>query len=304
MLFHRDFHFYTGGHGKVWDYFRHALSLGWDARVYLTPQSLRHADNPWMAMPERIEPEWRPQTADVLFLAGMDWRALRQRAPGADRPVVNLVQHVRHGDPGLPLREFLVRRAHRICVSHAVAAAITATGEVNGPVTVIPASLDLQVFNLPPAEERETPVFVGALKNPPLGAAIQDALTERGLHAELACELMPRAAYLARLTRARLAILLPHAEEGFYLPALEAMALGTPVLTLDAIGNRDYLRHGENAWVVAPDAGVIAAAAAALLADSSLLERLAGAGRRSAAGHDPSRESAAFATVLESMGKT
>ena len=73
ILFHRDFKEYTGGHGKVWDYFNHAIALGLDARVYLTPDSLRDASNPWLSIPERIESAWQPEKADLLFLAGMDW---------------------------------------------------------------------------------------------------------------------------------------------------------------------------------------------------------------------------------------
>src|SRR3546814_5655900 len=67
---------YSGGHGKVWDYFNHALAAGWDARVYFTPQSLHDASNPWSAMPERVLDRYAPDTADALFIGGMDWLAL------------------------------------------------------------------------------------------------------------------------------------------------------------------------------------------------------------------------------------
>ena len=42
---------------------------------------------------------------------------------------------------------------------------------------------------------------------------------------------------------------LPRAEEGFYLPALEAMASGCLVVTLDCIGNRGFRRHDDNCLV-------------------------------------------------------
>src|SRR3546814_5556433 len=63
---------YSGGHGKVWDYFNHALAAGWDARVYFTPQSLHDASNPWSAMPERVLDRYAPNAADALFIGGMD----------------------------------------------------------------------------------------------------------------------------------------------------------------------------------------------------------------------------------------
>ena len=108
MLFHRDYRGYTGGHGKVWDYFNHALALGWDARVYLTPESISES-NPWLTMPDRIVQRWSADASDVLFLAGMDWQVLDVHGGAVGKgvrlpPVVNLVQHVRHAveDPGMP----------------------------------------------------------------------------------------------------------------------------------------------------------------------------------------------------------
>src|SRR5690606_15785530 len=172
MLFHRDFREYTGGHGKVWDYFNHALALGWDARVYLTPQSRRDTVNPWMAMPERIEPEWRPGEADALFLGGEDW-AVVPAATEERIPVLNLVQGVRHADPALPLHGYLARRATRICVGQPVADAILATGRPHGPVTVIPATLELP-YHAVHGIKRGDGVFVAAQKDPALGQAVAE----------------------------------------------------------------------------------------------------------------------------------
>lgn len=310
VLFHRDFTGYTGGHGKVWDYFRHALALGADARVYLTPRSSRGADNPWMALPERIEAEWRPERADVLFLAGMDWAALPPHAPGAARPVVNLVQGLRHAreDPVLPLRRFLSRPAQRICVSRAVAAAILATGAVAGPVTVIPAALDPDAVRAlaatgdaqvpAPAHAGPAAVFIGALKDPALGRAVRDALAAMGVAADLADGWLPRPQFLARLARARVAVLLPYAEEGFFLPGLEAMALGRPLVMPPCIGGDEYVRAGSNCLVPAPTAEAIGAAARGLLADTAQAAALAGAGLETVRRHDPAGERRAFAEVL------
>lgn len=41
--------------------------------------------------------------------------------------------------------------------------------------------------------------------------------------------------------------------EGFNFPILEAMACGCPVICNDDGGSRDFVRHGENAWVVSRD---------------------------------------------------
>ena len=41
--------------------------------------------------------------------------------------------------------------------------------------------------------------------------------------------------------------------EGFCLPLLEAMAAGTPVVSTDAHGNRDFCRDGENCLIADAD---------------------------------------------------
>lgn len=356
LLFHRDFRYYTGGHGKVWDYFIHALALGWDARVYLTPQSVRDASNPWLALPQRIEAEWQPSGADVLFVGGMDWLAV---STSATPPVINLIQHVRHADPVEPLYGFLPRRAARICVSTPVADALRASGRVNGPLRVIPAGLaladalldrsgadpmpDVCVAAAPLADitladsaltdaamvgvalsgapmaagtttDATTPgtsgcgdahadagIFIAALKDPPLGLALAARLRADGHAVDLCVDLIPRVAFLARLRAARLALLLPHATEGFYLPGLEAMALGRPLLMFDAIGNREYARDGDNCLLPARTVDACVAAVARL-DDPALAARLIQAGHATAARYSLTQERAAFAEVLTAVG--
>src|SRR4051794_29637786 len=128
VLFHRDFQRFTGGHLKVWDYFSHvAASPAFEPRIAFTPESKWDATNPWSAVRDRVA-DWKPNDADVLFLAGPDWQALAddQRSnPG--RPIINLIQHQRHADHSSELRGFLKHKAVRICVSEEVAAAIRET---------------------------------------------------------------------------------------------------------------------------------------------------------------------------------
>ena len=71
--------------------------------------------------------------------------------------------------------------------------------------------------------------------------------------------------------------------EGFCLPALEAMAAGTPVVSTDAHCNRDFCRHEENCLIAESEPEAVAAAIARLLADPALRSRLAAAGFETAA---------------------
>jgi GT2 family glycosyltransferase len=66
--------------------------------------------------------------------------------------------------------------------------------------------------------------------------------------------------------------------EGFCLPLLEAMAAGTPVVSTDAHGNRDFCRDGENCLIVEADPVSVSGALARLFGDPALRARLAEAG--------------------------
>lgn len=297
LLFHRDFRRYSGGHGKVWDYYAHARAHpDWEATVHLVPGSV-DTDNPWRAGGVPVAPRWDPSSADALFLGGMDWIAWPEDDPR--RPVINLVQAVRHADPSHPLHAFLSRRAVRICVSQPVADAILATGRVNGPVRVIEAAVSLPATRGPSAGAA-VDVFIGALKRRQLGHALASALRAAGLSVDIADAWLPRDAYLARLASARVAVLLPLPAEGFYLPALEAMALGRAVVVPDCVGNRAYLDPGRNALV---PADTVEALLEATLAACEPARRaaLAEGATATAARFSPQRERAAFHGVLDAL---
>jgi glycosyltransferase involved in cell wall biosynthesis len=94
-------------------------------------------------------------------------------------------------------------------------------------------------------------------------------------------EHLPRA-LLARLIRGARAVLFPSIHEGFGLPVLEAMQLGTPVLT-SATGALAEIA-GDAALLVDPyDVGAITAGIRALDADAGLRERMSAAGPATAA---------------------
>ena len=66
--------------------------------------------------------------------------------------------------------------------------------------------------------------------------------------------------------------------EGFCLPLLEAMAAGTPVVSTDAHGNRDFCRHEENCLIADADPEAVSHALARVFGDARLRARLVEAG--------------------------
>jgi hypothetical protein len=245
LLFRRDFRGLTGGHLKVRNYFAHAEhSSRFRPRVFFTPDSIRGPDNPWHGIEPPPLTAWQPELAGVLFLAGMDWEAVPDPFPV---PVINLIQGVRHADPGDPRRAFLSRPAIRICVSDQVAEAILGMGLVRGPVHVIPNGIDCNELPNPPGE-RDVPVLVAGLKNPPFAKAVTERLASAGVEVRCLLEPLPRPVFLEQLARARVAVTLPQDREGFFLPALEAMAVGAVVVCPDCVGNRSFCRDGKTAF--------------------------------------------------------
>jgi len=87
--------------------------------------------------------------------------------------------------------------------------------------------------------------------------------------------------------------------ESFSLPPLEAMACGTPVVSTDNGGIREYAVDGENCLLAEPkDPASIAAQIERVLADGGLAERLRRAGLETARRYTWERASDAFAAAL------
>lgn len=300
--FHRDYAGYSGGHGKVFDYFGHVQAHpAFRARVAFAAGSIRDADNPWQDASVE-DAAWDPTRYDALFLAGLDWQAVPRDEPR--RPVLNLIQGLGHAEPGDPRRAFLTRPAIRICVSQPVAEAIRATGEVNGPVHVIANAIAPGPQRAPAAaaDAGARRVFIAGQKQP----ALADALARRlaamsGLAVTAQTQWLARADFRAQLAQADIVVALPLAREGFYLPALEAMAAGAATIVTDCVGNRDYARAGETCLMPAASAEALAAAVQRLDEDAELRARLVVAGQREAARHDARAERAAFHALLDRL---
>jgi glycosyltransferase involved in cell wall biosynthesis len=298
VLFHRDFDRFRGGHLKVWDYFNHVdASPCHRATIKLSSRSSFDPTNPWRNARDRVV---ESTDADVYFLAGLDWMHVEPRRRGA--PVLNLVQHLRHADPDNPRFAFLRERAVRICVSPEVAAAIEATGQVNGPVFTVPNSIDLDVLPASiPRVERALDLLVLSPKQPQRAltrdvAARLDRADRRVL---VLTERVPRARLLDHLADARVLLVLPNRREGFCLPALEGMAMGPVVVCPDCVGNRSFCLPGETCF--RPDYeldAIVADVEAALRLGDDEADAITARARATAEAHDIRDERARFLEIL------
>jgi len=240
---------------------------------------------------------------DVLFLSGIDWRAMIPIGERDEyrRPIINIVQHVWHACPNdrLNRHRFLPHKAIRICVSPEIAKAILRTGRVRGPVFTIPNALELDALEADRAPARDIDVLVAANKQPELGRAVAARLRAPGRVVELVAERIPRDALLDLMRRARVSVLVPNPKEGFYLPALEGMALGTLVVCPDCIGNRSFCLPGENCFRPDYDEDAIVAAAAEALRDDARAQALRARALETAAAHDMPGGRRAFLDILD-----
>ena len=272
VWFHRQFERLTGGHVKHADYFEHVARLaGHTRRIVFVgkPGNNRRAHEQARLWPtaaaERVD-RWCPGDGDIVFLAGTDWRYFNDAGlNGIAIPRINLIQHVRHAHAGSELHGYLDQRAVRICVSEEVAQAIHATGRVNGPVLAIPNGTDCRAAEVDCRgtvgfDQRPEAVVIVGYKRRDLAAALSGRLHEARIPHVALDGFISRGAFLGLLERTRVAVCLPDSEEGFYLPALEAMAQGCTVVTLDCVGNRGFCRPGHNCLVAEDDAESLARA--------------------------------------------
>jgi glycosyltransferase involved in cell wall biosynthesis len=96
------------------------------------------------------------------------------------------------------------------------------------------------------------------------------------------------------------AVTLPRRREGFFLPAIEAMALGTIAVCPDCIGNRSFCRDGDTAFRTPYDLdALVAATLAALALDPARADALRTAAAAEARRHSIDAERSAFLRILD-----
>jgi hypothetical protein len=303
VLFIRDFRDFTGGHLKTWDYFEHVRAHPrFDAKVQLTDRSKWDETNPWFGCPELVVPERDRFAADALFLGGMSWMLLPERQrQDSPIPILNIIQHVRHAEE--PRLGCLRYRAVRLCVSPEVTDAVAATGICNGPLITIPNAIDLPSLPEPvPEEARRFDLLIAGKKAPALARTFGGRLERSGRRIRVLDGLVSREEFLEAINQARVTLFLPNPTEGFFLPALEAMALRSVVVCPDVVGNRSFCADGVNCFRPEfEEEAMFGATEAALSLGSAERADLLAAGSEVAAQHDLPGERAAFHEVLDHL---
>ena len=317
VWFYRDYQRMTGGHLKHSHYFEHVRRTpGFAPRIVFggaTPAEAhaRERARLWPGGEGVSAKRWAPEPRDMLFVAGLDWRYLKENGLGnLPNPRINLVQGMRHAHEGTELYGYLSERAVRVCVSREVAGALAATGRIKGPVFAIPNGVDVAPCALgedgsPPGyESRSLDVIVAGYKRPELARALSERLNAALIGHRLLTEFMERTAFLALLAESRVAVCLPHPEEGFYLPALEGMATGAIVVTLDCMGNRGFCRHDENCLIAEAGAeSLLGETCRALALPATESARMHQRARNTVTDHSLEYERARFQAILRDIDR-
>jgi len=271
VLFHRDYRGFQGGHLKLYDYISHVDSVDWlQSEVFVDPAS--RDDHLWSNHVHLVE-SYQPGAANILFIAGTDWRALNPFEGIEEQvPVVNLIQGFNHTQPKHELFTYLPRKALRICVSQEVAVAVNQTGLCNGPIHTIENGIDLSLLPSTPIHQKG--ILIAGLKNPELTKSLCDRLRQHSIEVECLTSHIPRSVYLEKLSKRLIVVTLPKKREGFYLPALEAMAMGLALVCPDCVGNRSFCRDGVTCLMPEMDLQSLEAASLRLVEDTDLSQRL------------------------------
>jgi glycosyltransferase involved in cell wall biosynthesis len=301
--FYRNYQGFTGGHLKVWDYYHHVKqSPGFSPSVFFREGSIFEAENPWSEDHDGRMPEWEPEKAEVLFLGGEDWLSLPEpQRKSWPKPVINLIQGVRHADPGTLLYSFLANRAVRICVSKEVEKEILKTNQVNGPLFTIPNGIDPSLFPEKKRryQERKIDLLIAGTKNPDLAMELFRQVNHESLVIRVLDDQIPRKEFLSLLGESRITLFLPGRREGFYLPALEGMAAGTLVICPDCVGNRSCCIDSVNC--IRPDysaQAILSAMAYAKKLAPTAIETILSDARKTFLTHTLDIERTAFLEIL------
>lgn len=308
-----------GGVVKLADYALHAAAAGCDTTFHVTETTEqpfgvvdidRYRDiGRGGVVPLVTSPVLEVERDDVvLFSWPPDYPWVAEALPRRfkrDR-VVHLVQNVRHANPAWldgAARRLLTKPMTRICVTQEVRDAIAPFVNNRYPTDVIPLGHAWPYFSETRSGGLPRPLRVGYTTwKSDIGDRVQEAMRDE-----------PRVTFEAvrgvvgwdRLRdfyqHIDVFLATPRAEEGFYIPGLEAMAAGAIVVTPDAGGNRAYCTFGVNCIQTPLEdvGGYVAGITRLAEMDTSAINDMRTAGYTTLPNHDLAVERQSFAEVLD-----
>lgn len=258
-------------------------------------------DSPWQPLARAGLLLARPHPAPALLLLSdaADWREARRiYGSRSDLPRLHLLHgaDLRHWGHGA-----LNQPAIRLALGEAVAAALERNVPLREPLHVLPMALDPE--SLPRPSLQKQGIVVLAREHPALGLAVQQALIDRGLACR--CEVSPwsRQRWQQELAGASVVVVLasPDGLPGLGLRRLAAMALGAALVVEERRDDDGLLRDGQNALVRMGDARALAQAAALLLQDEALRDRLVQSAKSTLLRHRTALERLRLETLLADL---
>lgn len=283
----------TGGNIALRSFFTCARQhSGLQVRIAFTPETRDAGARFWGSELDSVElPFSHAFDADIVAVNGKDWRLMRSSYSGS---VIHFVQHLGYAQDAT-LLEYLARPAFRVCVSEEVRTSIEHFA--NGPSWVVPNSIDPALFH-PSTTRPAGSILIGGVKDVELGRRISAAFP----NATLITEWMPRCAFADLMRAHDIFVALPRANEGFFLPALEAMACGCAVVCADAVGNRGHcIPHRTCLQPKWGDAADHLLAIRRLLDEPALRDEIRSHGRSHAAQYSPALQRQRFHAVLDAV---
>ena len=241
----------SGGALKVRHYFEHSMKHKSLNSLLFMPKDIDwNSSNPWFIYKDKIIPEIDWSIIDIVFISGWGWERFipRKYHYTNNFKVIYLVQHPSKLMPSFKRYEDLKKPATRICVSKAMTDMANKIPQVNGPVITIPAGIEIKKLMRTSKKHKLIDILISGLKNPTMGEVLKSKFNQLDLKIKLLDKRMDRKTFIEYVSNSKIVVCLPNPLEGFYLPALEAMALNAFVVCPYAIGN-DYCIDGINCFV-------------------------------------------------------
>jgi glycosyltransferase involved in cell wall biosynthesis len=195
-------------------------------------------------------------------------------------------------------------------VSREVAKAIADTGRVNGPIFTIENGIDLPLTMKikKNVTHKNTDLLIAGIKHPEMAALLDKECGQLfGIRTKCLIAEISRSDFLQQMAESRITVFLPKKTEGFYLPSLEGMAMGTFIICPDCGGNRSHCISNFNCLM--PDYAekeIITSVKAALQMDKTSFDKILENATHTAQKHSLENERGQFYEILNkilSIGK-